>query len=108
MRVVLNDLKKFREKEFNDYIFMQMLNLEIYLKEKYKNIDYVILYFNFVEHEIPPDSNIINITVHTKKVYDEINNKATIEYSKFRQYCGKILCTMFKTKFNTVPLYFNN
>ena len=43
--------EKYREKEFNDNIFSQMLELELYLKKKYLKINYNILYFNFFEHK---------------------------------------------------------
>jgi hypothetical protein len=36
--------EKFRDKTFNDDIFSQMVDLDLFLKEKYENIDFVILY----------------------------------------------------------------
>ena len=56
----LNNIN-FRDDTYNDNIFNGMLDLEYFLKEKYNNIDYNILYFNFKHHNISENSNIINI-----------------------------------------------
>ena len=88
--------ERYRGKEFNDNIFLQMLELELYLKKKYPKINYNILYFNFFEHKIPKESNIINIVLNTNITY----NKATgSPFEKLRQYCGKILSIIFKSEF---------
>jgi hypothetical protein len=94
----------YRKKEFNDEKFTEMLNLEIYLKEKYEDIDFVILYFNFFEHEIPHGSNIINIVMCTTS----ITNDEKINTHPFRKFCGKILSDMFGTTPKHMPLNFNN
>jgi len=44
--------------------------------------------------------------MHTKKVFNEVN--PNVKYDVFGQFCGKILCTMFKTKPKHSPLDFNN
>ena len=88
--------RKYREKEVNDKIFFDMLELEKFLKKKYLNINYTILYFNFFEYKIPKDSNIINIVLKTNKVYDTICDN---NFNNYRLYCGKILSNVFKTKF---------
>lgn len=93
----------YREKEFNDNIFSQMLELELYLKLKYPKINYNILYFNFFEHEIPKESNIINIVLNTNITYKKILNTSPIE--EFRRYCGKILSIIFKSEFK--PCHIN-
>lgn len=89
--------KKYREKELNDKIFFDMLELEKFLKKKYLNINYTILYFNFFEYKIPKDSNIINIVLKTDKLYDTICYNC---FNNYRLFCGKILSNVFKTKFN--------
>lgn len=84
----------FRRDDINDNIFNEMLDLERYLKKKYAQIDYNILYFNFKKHNIPNDSNIINIILKTDKLYD---NYIIAPYDKLRVYCGKILADLFNT-----------
>ena len=86
--------KNFRDDIFNDNIFNEMLELESYLKIKYKDIDYNILYFDFRDHDIPYDSNIINISLYAENYYD---NPHDSNYDLFRIYCGEILSELFKT-----------
>jgi hypothetical protein len=80
--------EKYRQNDFNDNIFNEMLELENFIRNKYANIDYNILYFNFIHHNIPADSNIINIVLNSTKVYND--HKAS-PYEDFRNFCGKIL-----------------
>ena len=89
--------KDYRDKKFNDDIFSQMVELELYLKKTYPKINYNILFFNFFENKIPKDSNIINIVLHTSKIYDEVLNSP---FPQLRMYCAKILTIIFKTKLN--------
>lgn len=84
----------YRKDEFNDKIFNEMLELEKFIKNKYLNIDYNILYFNFKHHNIPKDSNIINIVLYTDNLYNILNNSP---YENLRNYCGKILSLLFNT-----------
>ena len=100
--------KIIEKKKFNDDIFLEMLELELYLKKKYPKINYNILYFNFIEHNIPEESNIINITINTNKLYCKHNSSP---FDKFRKYCGKILCDIFKSKYNpsfNTKLFYKN
>ena len=83
-----------REDAFNDKIFNEMLELETFLKNHYPYMKYKVLYFNFKEHVIPPDSNIINIVLSTTTLYDTHDNAP---YNEFRYYCGTILAELFKT-----------
>ena len=69
-----------------------MLDLELFLKSKYVNIDFNILYFDFKEHIIPLNSNIINIVLQTSKLYDSYENCPLLD---FRKYCGRILLEIF-------------
>lgn len=87
--------KNFRTDEFNDNIFNNMLKLENFIKNKYINIDYNILFFNFKNYNIPTNSNILNIVLNTSKLYNIENSAA---YHKLRNYCGKILSELFNTK----------
>jgi hypothetical protein len=99
--------KNFRTDEFNDNVFNNMLKLENFIKDKYINIDYNILFFNFKNYNIPRNSNILNIVLNTSKLYNKAHHLA---YNKLRTYCGKILAELFNTKiqlsFNS-DIYFN-
>jgi len=88
----------YRGDEFNDNIFNEMLELEKFIKDKYINIDYNILYFNFKCHNIPTNSNIINIVLHTTNLY---NTGYGAPFEELRKYCGKILAELFNTNFNS-------
>jgi hypothetical protein len=88
----------YREDEFNDNIFNEMLELEKFIKNKYINIDYNILYFNFKHHNIPTNSNIINIVLHTTNLYD---NTINAPFEELRKYCGKILSDLFNSNLIT-------
>jgi hypothetical protein len=85
----------YRQDEFNNTIFNEMLDLEIFIKNKYINIDYTILFFNFKHHTIPKNSNIINIVLHSTNLYNTVNSAP---FENLRNYCGKILSELFKTK----------
>jgi hypothetical protein len=87
----------YRQDEFNDKVFNEMLELEKFIKDKYINIDYNVLYFNFKHHNVPTNSNIINIVLHTTNLYDTENCPANEE---LRNYCGKILAELFNTNLN--------
>jgi len=91
----------YRQDEFNHDIFNEMLELELFLKAKYVNIDYNILYFNFIKHDIPANSNIINIVLNTTTIYNE-NDGSACEY--LRAYCGQILSRLFHTETSLVAL----
>jgi len=99
---------RYRQDDFNDKNFNEMLELEKLMKNKYINIDYNILYFNFKHHNIPRDSNIINIVLHTTNVY---NSNEGVSTNELRKYCGKILSELFNTNLNVNYDYdsvFNN
>ena len=85
----------FRQIEFNDKIFNEILEFEKFIKEKYVNIDYNILYLNFIQNNIPLNSNIINIVLNSTKIFDTHINAP---YENLRNYCGKILTELFNTK----------
>jgi hypothetical protein len=87
----------YREDEFNDNIFNEMLELEKFIKDKYINIDYNILFFNFKNHNIPSNSNIINIVLHSTNLYDTHDSAP---YNDFRIFCGKVLVNLFNTILN--------
>ena len=85
----------YRSDYFNDNIFNEMLELENFIKNKYLNIDFNILFFNFKHHHIPINSNIINIVL----CYDLNNPNNNYTYEQLRPYCGKILSEIFDTEF---------
>lgn len=87
----------YRQDEFNDNIFNEMLEFEKFIKDRYINIDYNVLYFNFKHHNIPTNSNIINIVLHTNNLYDTDKNAP---FEELRIYCGKILAELFNTNLN--------
>ena len=97
----------YRRDGFNDNIFNQMLKLEKFIRHKYINIDYNILYFNFKHHNIPKDSNIINVVLHTNNLY---YNHDDSTFEELRNYCGEILVELFNTDLNLGYDYntFNN
>lgn len=84
-----------REDAFNDKIFNEMLELEIFLKNHYPYMKYKVLYFNFKEHAIPADSNIINIVLSTTSPLYDTHDDAP--YEELRKYCGKVLAELFNT-----------
>jgi hypothetical protein len=92
----------FRGDEFNDKIFNEMLELEQFLRNKYSNIDYNILYFNFKNHNIPQNSNIINIVLNSNNLFDRLEDSP---YDEFRIYCGQILANLFNTTMTVKPDY---
>jgi hypothetical protein len=87
---------KYRVEDFNQKMFKDMLELEIFIKEKYTNIDYTIIYFNFTEEKIPSNSNIFNIAINTSQ-YFELASAAP--YHEFRIFCAKILAELFNTEY---------
>jgi hypothetical protein len=91
----------YRRDDFNDNIFNEMLELEKFIKDKYINIDYNILYFNFKHHNIPTNSNIINIVLHSTNLYDE----ECPEAYELRPYCGKILAHLFNTNLTALDFH---
>lgn len=86
----------YRQDEFNNNIFNEMLELEKFIKDKY-NVNYNILYFNFKHHNIPTNSKIINIVLHSTNLYDTQDN---CPIDDLRNYCGKILVELFDTNLN--------
>ena len=84
------DNPEFRSKEWNDSKFSEMVELEQFLKKTYPSMKYAILYFNAKKHNIPADSNIINI------VFDP-NNLPQNRIEEFRYECGEILSKLFHT-----------
>lgn len=89
--------ENYRKDKFNDDIFNEMLELEQFLKEKYTGIDYNILYFNFKHHNIPSNSNIINIVLKSSNLYND-ENECHASTIQFRNYCGEIVSKLFNTE----------
>ena len=57
-------------------------------------ITFFIFSFNFKHHNIPTNSNIINILLHSSNLYDKY---VSDPYEDLRNYCGKILAELFNT-----------
>ncbi len=85
---------KHRNKEFDDNLFQEFLDFEYFIRNKYQNINYNILYINFNKHNIPMNSNIIEFVVTTDIFYDGDHTQKIFD---FREYCGIILSEIFKT-----------
>jgi hypothetical protein len=86
--------QSYRTDDFNESIFQQMLDLELFIKNKYPDINYNILYFNFKQHNIPSSSNIINIVLNTTTIVEYFDPLLT-EF--FRTFCGEVLTNIFNT-----------
>jgi hypothetical protein len=82
-----------REKEFNNKMFSEMIDLDCYLKINYPNINHTIIYFNFIEEKIPENSNILNVVLKSN-IYAE--RPSYLE--PFRKFCSQILCNLFETQ----------
>lgn len=80
--------------EFCNNIFNELLEFEDFIKKKYTNIEYNILYFDFNKHNIPKNSNIINIVLNSNVIYNTVHESP---YEEFRMYCGQILSELFYT-----------
>jgi len=85
----------YRKIKFSNKIFLEMLELELFLMKKYPNMKFNILYFDFVKYTIPAYSNIIMIKLTTREVY---NNGMNTPFELLRYYCGDILCNFFNTE----------
>lgn len=90
----------YRDEEFNEQNFIDMLTLEEYLQERYVNINYNILYFNFKNHDIPKSSKIINIVLHSNQFYDKLDGAS--HDSVLRDYCGKVMSELFESNMDEV------
>lgn len=88
---------KYRETEFNNTIFKEMLNLELYLDNKYPELNYNIIYIDFVEHKIPINSKIINIIIKSNCLYTRSDKLWIKAYNEFRLYCGKLISNIFNS-----------
>jgi len=87
----------YRNSQFIENMFNEMIELEAYLKQRYPAMNYGILYFDFIEHQIPKDSRIINIVLDTPQLYDTYVG-STDELLRF--YSGWVLSKIFNTKLN--------
>jgi len=83
----------YRKTETTYDFFVQLCELDSLLKTKFPNMKYKILYFDFVKHALPPDSNIIQVTIHSTEYYTTSKNE-----DKIRTYYGRVLKKLFGTK----------
>jgi hypothetical protein len=93
----------YRNEIFNNKNFENLLKMEEFLKKTFININYNILYFNFIQHDILKYSNIINIVLFSKFLFE--NKKECVEiglfHKKLRFYCAIILAKMFNTSISS-------
>jgi hypothetical protein len=87
---------KYRHPKANHKNFMDMLELETYLRQRYANLDYRILYFDFVEREVPLNSCILHVTITTDQLFD---NPQGSTKELLRIYLGKVMSEIFVTEF---------
>lgn len=109
--------EKCRNKDFNNNMFKELLNLELFMKQLYPHLKFKILYFDFVYHKIPKKNNIIQIELKSNKYVnarkdieytlksfsqEEINRKDLERYylRKLRLYVAEILSIIFDTKYD--------
>jgi hypothetical protein len=85
--------ESYREKEFNNTLFCEMIDLDCYLKINYPSINHTIIYFNFIEEKIPENSNILNVVLKSN-----IYTQAPSYQEHFRFFCSEILCKLFGTQ----------
>jgi hypothetical protein len=97
--------EKHREDSFNDMILKQLLELEILLKTKYIHLNFNIIYINFRQETIPENSNIINIVLHSSKLYEKSQGAP---FESLRKYCGKILSELFNSKYCDNPINYSD
>ena len=80
--------KDFRDEDFNKKTFEELVELDTYIKTRYPELKYKILFIDFVKHDVPPTSNIVNMIVKSTHLYDvHIDNIV----SEFRIHCSKLL-----------------
>lgn len=84
---------EYRDELFLNKSFADMLMLEKFMKENYK-IKFYIIYFDFKKHDIPLDSNIIQVLMKTDIIYERDETKIKFD---MRKYYGKVLSEMFGT-----------
>ena len=87
---------KYRDPILQSSIFHEMLELDRCIRKIYMNMKYKIIYFSPHEHIIPNESNIFQIVVSSSSVY---NKPDDAPYDQYREYCGKVLANIFKTRF---------
>lgn len=96
-----------REESFDKNIFDEMLELERYLKVSYSHFLFKILYFDFMNHIVPQDSDIVPILLKSTKLWDSPNESP---YPLFRKHVGMIMVKIFHSEFdfflNTNDLFY--
>lgn len=88
----------YREPGFNRQMFQDMLALEKFLRNEYSDLNYTILYMDFVQHQIPEDSKVIQIVITSDTFYQH-NEENPNETERFRSRCGEMLSSLFNTSF---------
>jgi len=85
-----------RKKYYHNNVFNGILEFEKYYKTNYGD-NFNIIWFDFIKHKIPDDSNIILYVVDPDKLYDDFEGSS---YGAFREFCGMTLQKIFNTTFS--------
>lgn len=85
--------KDFRNEDFNKNTFNELVELDTYIKTIYPNLNYKILFIDFVKHDVPDSSNIVNVVINSTELHDVHVDSAV---DNFRFYCSKILQVLFE------------
>ena len=85
-----------REKDYHQDVFQGILEFEKYYKATY-GTNFNILWFDFVKHDIPEDSNIILYVITPDQLYHDFDGSS---YGAFREFCGMTLQKIFNTTFS--------
>jgi hypothetical protein len=80
--------KDFRDETFNKQTFSELVELDTFIQIKYPNLKYTIIFIDFVKHDVPTPSNILQIVIKSKQLYD-VHIDGAVDY--LRLYCSKIL-----------------
>ena len=84
--------KDFRYEDFNKQTFAELVAFDTYIKTKYPQLKYKIVFIDFVKHDVPAQSNIVNMVVHSTEVYD-VHIDGVV--NDFRIHCAKLLNAIF-------------
>jgi len=86
----------YRQSHYTDTFFREMVDLELFLKKKFSAIDLVILFFDFKNHALPEDSNIVEFVINPSQLYDSDSMFAA---EALRKHIGHTLAELFDTRF---------
>jgi hypothetical protein len=85
--------KEFRNEDFNKNTFEELVELDTYIKKRYPQLKYKILFIDFVKHDVPETSNIVNMVIQSTDLYDVHIDSVVAD---FRIHCSKLLQATIK------------